>query len=40
LINKLTKFWVVLPWVYPVWYSGFLGLGGYFLPYFREVFDY
>ena len=33
--------WGVLPWVYPVWDSlGFLGLGGYFLPHFREVFKY
>ena len=31
--------WGVLPWVYPVWDSlGFLNLGGYFLPHFREVF--
>ena len=31
----------VLPWVYPVWDSlGFLDLGGYFLPQFREVFNY
>ena len=34
-------FWGVSPWVYPVWDSlGFLDLGGYFLPYFREVFNY
>ena len=33
--------WGVLPWVYPVWDSlGFLGLGDYFLPHFREVFNY
>ena len=33
--------WGVLPWVYPVWVSlGFLDLGGYFLPHFREVFNY
>ena len=33
--------WSVSPWVYPVWDSlGFLDLGGYFLPYFREVFNY
>ena len=33
--------WGVLPWVYPVWDSlGFLDLGGYFLPHFREVFNY
>ena len=29
------------PWVYPVWDSlRFLDLGGYFLPRFREVFNY
>ena len=33
--------WSVSPWVYPVWDSlGFLDLGGYFLPHFREVFNY
>ena len=33
--------WGVLPWVYPVWDSlGFLDLGGYFLPHFREIFNY
>ena len=33
--------WGVLPWVYPVWDSlGFLDLGGYFLPHFREFFNY
>ena len=33
--------WGVLPWVYPFWDSlGFLDLGGYFLPHFREVFNY
>ena len=33
--------WGVLPWVYPVWDSlGFLDLNGYFLPHFREVFNY
>ena len=33
--------WGVLPWVYPVWDSlGFLALGDYFLPHFREVFNY
>ena len=32
---------VVLPWVYPVWDSlGFLDLGDYFLPHFKEVFNY
>ena len=31
--------WGVSPLVYPVWDSlGFLDLGGYFLPHFREVF--
>ena len=30
----------VSPWVYPVWDSlGFLDLGDYFLPHFREVFS-
>ena len=33
--------WDVLPSVYPVWDSlGFLDLGDYFLPHFREVFNY
>ena len=33
--------WAVSPWVYPVWDSlGFLDLGDYFLPHFREVFNY
>ena len=33
--------WGVSPWVYPVWGSlGFLDLGDYFLPHFREVFNY
>ena len=33
--------WAVLPWVYPVWDSlGFLDLGDYFLPHFKEVFKY
>jgi len=33
--------WCVSPWVYPVWDSlCFLDLGGYFLPHFREVFNY
>ena len=33
--------WGVLPWVFPVWDSlGFLNLGDYFLPHFREVFNY
>ena len=31
----------VSPWVYPVWDSlGFLELDDYFLPHFREVFNY
>ena len=31
----------VSPWVYPVWDSlGFLDVGDYFLPHFREVFNY
>ena len=33
--------WCVSPWDYPVWDSlGFLNLGDYFLPHFREVFNY
>ena len=33
--------WGVSPWVYAVWDSlGFLDLGDYFLPHFREVFNY
>ena len=33
--------WGVSPWIYPVWDSlGFLDLGDYFLPHFREVFNY
>ena len=33
--------WGVLPWVYSVWdFLGFLDLGEYFLPDFREVFNY
>ena len=33
--------WGVSPWVYPVWDSlGFLDLGDYFLPQFREVFNF
>ena len=33
--------WGVSPWVYPVCDSlGFLDLGGYFFPHFREVFNY
>ena len=33
--------WGVSPWVYPVWGSlGFLDLSDYFLPHFREVFNY
>ena len=33
--------WGVSPWVYSVWDSvGFLDLGDYFLPHFKEVFNY
>ena len=33
--------WSVSPWVYPDWnFLGFLDLGDYFLPHFREVFNY
>ena len=33
--------WGVSPWVYPVWETlGFLDLGHYFFPHFREVFNY
>ena len=33
--------WSVSPWVYPIWDSlGFFDLGDYFLPHFREVFNY
>ena len=33
--------WGGSPWVYPVWDSlGFLDWGDYFLPHFREVFNY
>jgi len=33
--------WGVSPWVYPVWDSlDFLDLSDYFLPHFREVFNY
>ena len=33
--------WGVSSWVYPLWVSlGFLDLGGYFLPHFREIFSY
>ena len=33
--------WCVSPWAYPVWGSlGFLDLHDYFLPQFREVFNY
>ena len=33
--------WGVSLWVFPVWDSlGFLDLGDYFLPHFREVFNY
>ena len=40
-VNLINMSWGVLPWVYPVWDSlGFLDLGGYFLPHFREVCNY
>ena len=33
--------WGVSPWVYPVWDSlGFLDFGDYFLPHFREFFNF
>ena len=33
--------WGVSPWVYPIWDSlGFLDLGDYFLPHFRDVLNY
>ena len=33
--------WGVSPWVYVIWdFLGFLDLGDYFLPHFREVFNY
>ena len=33
--------WGVSPWVYPIWNSlGFLDLGDYFFPHFRDVFNY
>ena len=33
--------WGVLPWVSTAWESlGFFNLGDYFLPHFREVFNY
>ena len=33
--------WHALPWVFPICDClGFLDLGGYFLPHFREVFNY
>ena len=40
-VNLIYMSWSVLPWVYPVWDPlGFLDLGDYFLPHFREVFNY
>ena len=40
-INLINISWGVSPWVYPVWDSlGFLDLDCYFLPHFREVFNY
>ena len=39
--NLINVSWGVLPWVYPVWDSlGCLDLCDYFLPHFREVFNY
>ena len=39
-LSDFTSLWGVSPWVYSVWDSlGFLALGGYFLPHFREVFN-
>ena len=33
--------WGVSPWAYPVWDSlDFLDLSDYFLPYFKEIFNY
>ena len=41
LLIRFSFFLSVSFWVYPVWYSmGFLVLGGYFLPHFREVLDH
>ena len=32
---------IFLSWIYPVWdYLGFLDFSGYFLPHFREIFNY
>src|SRR5574337_1079110 len=40
-VNLINMSWGFSPWVYPVWDSlGFLDLGDYFLPHFREVFNY
>ena len=40
-VNLNNMCWSVSPWFYPVWDSlGFLDLGDYFLPHFREVFNY
>ena len=40
-VNLINMSWGVLPWVYPVCDpQGFLDLGDYFLPHFREVFNY
>ena len=40
-VNLINMCRGVSPWVYLVWDSlGFLGLGDYFLPHFREVFNY
>ena len=40
-VNLNNMCWSVSPWFYPVWDSlGFLDLDDYFLPHFREVFNY
>ena len=40
-VNLINMCLWVFPWVYPVWESlGFLVWGDYFLPHFREVFNY
>ena len=40
-VNLINMSRGVSPWVYPIWNSlCFLDLGDYFLPHFREVFNY
>ena len=40
-VNLINMSWGFSPWVYPVWdFLGFSDLGGYFLPHFREEFNY